>query len=109
MALKESREFIEVSLKISETHLQYPLEVIEIEEGIVFEDGQFKVEALPLDHALPSVGYRVEESDKPGTLLADKLAGEGIKPGPFFKDLKAGKSVTLEDGRIIHQAGLSWP
>ncbi|WP_433743005.1 ribonuclease Z [Falsibacillus pallidus] len=99
---KGIKEFIEVSLKISETHLQYPLEIIEMEEGTIFDDGQFKVEALPLDHALPSWGFRITENDKPGTLMAERLEEEGVPPGPHYKELKAGKSVQLEDGRIIH-------
>ncbi|RLQ91132.1 ribonuclease Z [Falsibacillus albus] len=106
---KGIKEFIDVSLKISDTHLQYPLEIIEIDEGTVFQDKQFTVEALPLDHALPSIGYRIIESDKPGTLQADRLAEMGIKPGPHFKHLKEGKSITLEDGSVIHGADFLGP
>ncbi|MEZ0116053.1 UNVERIFIED_ORG: ribonuclease Z [Heyndrickxia coagulans] len=35
---KGIKAFVEVSLKVSETRLKYPLEIIEIEEGTVFED-----------------------------------------------------------------------
>ena len=60
-------------MKVSTTHLQYPLEIIEIEEGLVYEDEQFTVQALPLDHGIYCVGYRIVEKDRPGTLLVDKL------------------------------------
>ncbi|WP_210365665.1 ribonuclease Z [Bacillus sp. REN3] len=95
------KDFIEVSFKISKTYLKYPLEVIEIEEGTIFEDGQFLVEARLLEHGIPSFGYRVSEKDRPGILLADKLAAAGVKPGPAYKKIKNGEPVTLEDGRII--------
>ncbi|WP_421379428.1 ribonuclease Z [Bacillus salacetis] len=95
------REFIEVSLSISGTHLLYPLHIEEVEEGMVFEDEQFSVEARMLDHALPCYGYRIVEKDKPGVLQADKLKELGIKPGPIFKKLKEGETVTLDDGRVV--------
>lgn len=94
-------DFVNTSLKVSTTHLQYPLEIIEIEEGVIYEDEQFTVHALPLDHGIYCVGYRVVEKDRPGALLVDKLKKEGVKPGPHFKALKNGERVQLEDGRIL--------
>lgn len=94
-------DFVNVSLKVSTTHLKYSLEIIEIEEGIVFEDEQFIVQAMPLDHGISSFGYRIIERDRPGTLLVDQLKKEGVKPGPLFKVLKNGEKVQLEDGRIL--------
>ncbi|WP_026694718.1 ribonuclease Z [Peribacillus kribbensis] len=95
-------DFIHTSLRISETHLKYSLKVIEIHEGLVFEDDQFIVEAKLLEHALPTFGFRITEKDLPGSLKADKLKEEGIKPGPIYRKLKEGLSVELEDGRTIH-------
>lgn len=94
-------DFVETSLKVSTTHLQYEVEIVEIEEGVVFEDEQFTVHARPLDHGIYCLGYRVVEKDRPGTLLVEQLMKEGIKPGPLFKALKNGETVQLEDGRII--------
>ncbi|MET3318203.1 UNVERIFIED_ORG: ribonuclease Z [Peribacillus simplex] len=94
--------YITTSLQVSGTHLKYPLEIIEIEEGIVFEDEQFTVTALSLDHGIYSVGYRVVEKDRPGSLLVDQLLQEGVKPGPLFKALKNGEMVELDDGRVLN-------
>ncbi|MBU8916339.1 ribonuclease Z [Bacillus sp. FJAT-29953] len=98
---KGIRDFLQISLSISQTYLKYPLKVVDIEEGIVFEDEQFSVEARLLDHGIMSYGYRVAEKDRPGTLLADKLKEAGVQPGPIFKKIKDGETVTLEDGRVI--------
>ncbi|MBK5442461.1 MULTISPECIES: ribonuclease Z [Peribacillus] len=94
--------YITTSLQVSGTHLKYPLEIIEIEEGIVFEDEQFTVTALSLDHGIYSVGYRIVEKDRPGSLLVDQLLQEGVKPGPLFKALKNGEMVRLDDGRVLN-------
>jgi len=94
-------DFVRTSLAVSTTHLKYPLEIIEIEEGMIFKDEQFTVYALPLDHGIYCVGYRIVEQDRPGSLLVDKLKREGVKPGPIFKALKKGERVQLEDGRLL--------
>lgn len=96
------REYIEVSLQISCSHLNYPLEVIEFDEGVLFENQLFKVHCKRLDHGIPSYGFRIEERDKPGELLVDKLKQNGIQPGPIYQKIKENPVVTLEDGRVIN-------
>ena len=98
---KGIKDYIDMSLSISKTHVKYPLEVVEIEEGVVFEDKQFKVEVGKLEHGIPSYGYRVIEKDLPGTLLVDKLKAIGVPPGPVYQKIKEGHTVTLENGQVI--------
>lgn len=42
--------------------------------------------------------------DKPGALNAQALKAAGVPPGPLFQELKAGKTIMLEDGRQINGA-----
>ena len=99
---KGIKEFVLVSLKISQTFLKYNLFFHEFEkDSIIFEDNTFLVEAKKLEHGIDSYGYRVVEKDRPGELLVDKLKELGVKPGPIYKDIKAGKDVILEDGTTI--------
>jgi ribonuclease Z len=60
------------------------------------------VYAERLEHGIECFGYRVVEHDRPGRFLADKAAVDGIPPGPIFRELKAGKTVRLPDGRTVH-------
>lgn len=101
---KGLKEYVEISLTISQTYLKYPLKIVEIEEGIIFEDNEFLVEARLLDHGIPSYGFRIVEKDRPGTLLAEKLLEAGIQPGPLYKKIKNGEQIVLEDGRVINPA-----
>ena len=96
------REFVETALRLSGSWTDYPLEIVEISEGLVFDDGDYKVSAQPLNHPVECYGYRIEAHDKPGALDAAALMAAGVKPGPLFQRLKHGETVTLEDGRVIN-------
>ena len=98
---KGLEEFVRTALSVSQSHLTYPIEFIEIGEGTVFEDHQFQVIAKKLDHGIESYGYRVIEKDLPGALLVHKLEKLAIKPGPIYQKIKAGQQVELEDGKIL--------
>lgn len=95
-------EFVETTLRLSGSWTDYPLEVIEIAEGQVFDDGVYTVSAWPLNHPVECYGYRIEEHDKPGALNAAALMADGVKPGPMFQRLKLGETITLDDGRVVN-------
>src|SRR5690606_19795438 len=99
---KGIRDFIEVSLSVSQTHLNYNIEIVEFEGHCVFDLGHIIVESRLLEHAIPSYGYRIVEKDKPGMLLVDKLKDIGVPPGPQYQLLKNGETIELEDGRRIN-------
>lgn len=71
------QEFVETTLRLSGSWTDYPLEVVEIGEGLVFDDGDYQVRAYPLNHPVECYGYRVEEHDKPGALNAAALQADG--------------------------------
>ena len=99
---KGIKRFIDASISVSYSKLSYPLKVIEFEEdGVLFSDQQFKVEAMKLEHGIPSYGFRITEADQIGELKADELKALGVPFGPVFGRLKRGEVVTLEDGRVI--------
>lgn len=97
------KQYIHMSLSISATHLAYPLHIVEFEEGIIFEDDLFCVHCKKLTHGIPSYGFRIEEKDKLGALLVQKLKEDGIKPGPSYKLLKEQDVVHLENGETLKQ------
>jgi len=101
---KGIQEFVETALRLSSSWTDYPLDVIEISAGEILDDGLRKVTAYPMEHPLECYGFRIEEHEKPGVLDAKGLKAAGVQPGPLFQDLKAGKTVTLEDGRQINGA-----
>jgi ribonuclease Z len=98
-------EFVETTLRLSETHLHYSIEVKEINgNGEVYQNEHFKVQAAELDHGIRCFGYRIEERDRPGELLVDKLIKRGVTPGPIYQQIKKQRSVTLADGTVLESA-----
>lgn len=95
------KNWIEVTLAISNTHVKYPLSIIEIEEGIIFEDEQFIVEAKLLEHVMPCFGYTVKQKDLAPELFIEKTDALGVPRGPLLKQLKEGQNVVLPNGIIV--------
>lgn len=106
---KGIKAFVENALSLSGSFVTFPLEINEITSGLVYDDGNLKVSAWPLNHLVECYGYRIEERDKPGFLDAPRLKAEGVPRGPWYQQLKRGESITLEDGRVINGADYLGP
>lgn len=99
---KGIKEFVITSLKISGSHLKYPLKFVELDEsGIAYEDDKIKVLYTTLKHGIQSYGYRIIESDYPGELLIEQLKQFNIPNGPLLGKLKRGEIITLDNGTVI--------
>jgi ribonuclease Z len=80
---------------------EFELDLIEIKPGLMLEDDSFTVSAFPVQHrGTGSFGFAFEEkSHRP--FLAERAAALGVPAGPVRRDLVAGQSVTLADGRVV--------
>ncbi|MEF2967276.1 ribonuclease Z [Paenibacillus sp. M1] len=98
------KKFVNTALDLSESRINYKLNIVEHEGGTVFEDEIFRVESAKLDHRIASYGYRIVEKDLPGKLDTDLLARNGIRPGPLYGKLKRGESIVTPEGNILSPA-----
>jgi ribonuclease Z len=78
-------------------------------DEVRIEGSQFLVESRPLAHRVPTYGYRVALPDRPGTLDVGRSDAAGVPRGPLLAELKAGRPVTLPDGRVVGPEGLVGP
>lgn len=81
-----------------------PVEIrlLEVHPGVIFADGDFSVSAFPVYHRGPDCyGYLFEERAR-RPFLPEKAEALSIPPGPWRRDLVAGQSVRLPDGRQIY-------
>ncbi len=77
------------------------LKLQEIKPGLIFDTDDFSVTAFPVSHRGPDCfGYCFEEKSR-RPFLPEKAEALDIPPGPWRRDMVAGKTVTLPDGRQI--------
>lgn len=76
--------------------------------GFVENDGKFEIEALPLDHGVDNLAFRIKEPDT-RKYIPEKLQIYGVK-GPLVKELEQkgfliieGKKVFLDDVSYIRK------
>jgi ribonuclease Z len=78
-----------------------PIQLKPISSGVFFESGDLTVTAFPVFHrGSDSIGYLFEEKGH-RPFLPEKAEALGIPSGPWRRDLVAGQTVTLPDGRVI--------
>ena len=95
------KDYLNGVLRYSETRLQYPVQIHTVETGLVFSEQGYSIYAAPLEHRVPAFGYRIVEQDRAGTFDVAKAQADGIPSGPLYGQLKAGRTITLGDGRQI--------
>jgi ribonuclease Z len=77
------------------------LQFLEIRPGLIFDQDDFSITAFPVSHrGADCFGYLFEEKPR-RPFLPEKAEDLEIPPGPWRRDLVAGKRVTLPDGRKI--------
>jgi ribonuclease Z len=73
--------------------------VIEVDQGLFFEDENFSLESTPLEHCIDARGYAFIEKDK-RKIKMDILRKKGIKEGPIIKKLQSGIDIEYMGKKI---------
>ncbi|RMF02919.1 MAG: ribonuclease Z [Chloroflexi bacterium] len=82
--------------------LPIKIELIPIQPGVIFEDTTFQLSAFPVTHrGADCYGYLFQEKAR-RPFLNNKAQALNVPIGPVRRQLVAGQSITLEDGRVIH-------
>ncbi len=106
---KGIKEIITLQLKISNSWTAYPLYFHEIDSmtpTTVFEDKKITVTTIPLQHRIYCNGYLFKETEGDRTLLMSKVLNYGIDTA-YYRSIKKGKDITLEDGTQIPNTALT--
>ena len=108
------REYLEGVMRTSSTRIGYPLRTHRVKEAaargsLVLDDDDITVRCTALTHRVPAYAYRVDQKPRPGRFDVERAKALGVPPGPVYGELKAGRSVTLDDGRVIRGEALCGP
>ncbi|MFB6155825.1 MAG: ribonuclease Z [Haloferacaceae archaeon] len=80
----------------------FPVRVHEVSPGDAALDGDgFAVRAFATEHRTRSVGYVLEEDDRPGRFDRERAEELGVPVGPKFSTLHDGEPVELDDGTVV--------
>jgi ribonuclease Z len=100
---KGIKEIITLQLKLSNSWTNYNLFFHELESKIsqiIFEDDGLTVSTIPLYHRVYTNGFLFRE--KPGIRLLNNEKIKDFKIEPYdYQNLKLGKDLILEEGKII--------
>ncbi|PKB18929.1 ribonuclease Z [Flavobacterium sp. 5] len=107
---KGIKEIIDLQLKLSNSWTNYQLFFHELESKeseIVFEDNKVVVKTIPLKHRVYTNGFLFQE--KIGERKLDLNAVQNFEiESCYYQNIKNGKDITLEDGRVIENSKLSF-
>jgi ribonuclease Z len=110
-------EYLRLLARLKICYVNYPFKSREFdphyfadtEQELVYESAKFTVTTRPLDHRIFALGYRLEEKTKPGRFNLERAKELGIPAGPMYSQLQSGKSITLNDGRVIQSSEVLGP
>ncbi|MFC7772951.1 ribonuclease Z [Flavobacterium sp. GCM10027622] len=97
------KEIIKLQLKLSNSWPQYELNFVELsstESELIFEDDKVTVTTIPLKHRVYTNGFLFKEKRKERKLNIDKVQEFEIETC-YYQNIKNGKDITLDDGRVI--------
>ncbi len=98
----ELQAWLEQGLKLSDSHLSFPLTIQPLAAYQTIETPEASVEVHALTHRLPCFGFRLtEKTYEQLSLNREKMLQNNVPMGPWLKQLKAGKAIQLTDGRWL--------
>jgi ribonuclease Z len=107
---KGIKEIINLQLRLSNSWTNYKLifhELTSKESEVIFEDEKVIVKTIPLKHRVYTNGFLFQE--KVGERKLDINAVQEYEIDKcYFQNIKNGKDITLEDGRIVPNDKLSF-
>ncbi len=107
---KGIKEIILLQLRYSNSYTGYNLYFHELESKeseVIFEDEKVIVKTIPLKHRIYTNGYLFQEKPKERKLNIEAVESYNIDV-VYYRKIKYGGDITLEDGRIIPNLELSF-
>lgn len=83
--------------------LPYEVEIVPVHDDVAWSGEGYRVEAIPTEHGVPSVGYALVEEDRPGRFDVARARQLGVTDVADYGVLQRGGSVTADTGDTV------WP
>ena len=73
----------------------FEIRVKEVSSGKIAEGEKYSIEAFPLKHGIPCLGFAFKEKDKEGTFQRETALKLGIPEGPLWSKLQKGEKAKV--------------
>lgn len=107
---KGIKQIINLQLRLSNSWTNYKLifhELTSTESEVIFEDDKVIVKTIPLKHRVYTNGFLFQEKEGERKLDINAVQEYEIETC-YFQNIKNGKDITLDDGRVIPNDQLSF-
>lgn len=107
---KGIKEIIKLQLRLSNSWTNYGLhfhELESVESEIVFEDEKVIVKTIPLKHRVYTNGFLFQEKKDKRKLNIEAAQNYEIEEC-YYQNIKNGKDIVLDDGRVIENEKLTF-
>lgn len=107
---KGIQEIIRLQLRLSNSWPNYGLFFHELESNeseVIFEDEKVSVKTIPLKHRVYTNGFLFEEKIGERKLNIDAVLNYEID-SCYYQNIKNGKDITLDNGKVIENAKLTF-
>lgn len=108
---KGIKEIILLQLKLSKSWTGFQLYFHELDKTtpeLIFEDEKVMVKTIPLEHRVYANGFFFKEKEGDRKLLINEVQNYEIDVA-YYRSIKKGKDVILEDGSVIANEKLTLP
>ncbi|MCK9151222.1 ribonuclease Z [Methanobacterium alcaliphilum] len=92
-------DVLKSALNLGYFSMDFEIHSHELDEGLIIEKEDYKIECVKTQHNVPNLSYSIQEIKKP-RFIKEKAIALGLKPGPDFGKLHRGISVHFKDRMI---------
>jgi ribonuclease Z len=101
---KGAQRILNAAINLGIERNKFPVEIVEIKPGDRLGRDEYDIVVFETEHRADTVGYALVEHQRLGRFNPDRARQLGIPEGPLWGQLHKGKTVKLDDGRIIGPA-----
>jgi ribonuclease Z len=94
-------EFVGIIRSLSRCNIRFPIRHEELRPGSVVPFEGYTVRAFATRHGVASLGYILQEDDRPGRFNREHAIELGVPPGPLFGRLQRGETVRVATGETF--------
>jgi len=106
---KGTAAFIGAMIETVQFSVGFPVEVQEVEEGVICREKEYEVHSAWAEHSVQSLAYALIEKPRPGRFHTERATSLGVPKGPSWSKLQRGENVELSDGRVIRPEDVLGP